>query len=123
VTRIRIEAGEVSVEAVVDDTSTGRKIAEALPLEGTVNRWGEEIYFEIPVAAEAEEDARADVAVGELAYWPMGSAFCIFFGPTPVSTGTEPRAYSPVNVFGRIEGDTAVLRSVPDGAPIRVFKI
>lgn len=122
-TRIRIEAGEVSVEAVVDDTSTGRKIAEALPLEGAGNRWGEEIYFEIPVAAEAEEDARADVAVGELAYWPMGSAFCIFFGPTPVSTGTEPRAYSPVNVFGRIEGDTAVLRSVPDGAPIRVFKI
>ena len=77
----------------------------------------------IPVAVEAEEDARADVAVGELAYWPMGSAFCIFFGPTPVSTGTEPRAYSPVNVFGRIEGDTAVLRSVPDGPPIRVFKI
>ncbi len=83
----------------------------------------EKNLFEIPVAAEAEEDARADVALGELAYWPIGSAFCIFFGPTPASTGDAPRAYSPVNVFGRIKGDPAVLRSVPDGAPVRVFKI
>jgi len=122
-TEIRIIVGEVSLNALIEDTPTGRKIAEALPLQAEATRWGEEFYFEIPVAVEAEEDARADVAVGELAYWPMGSAFCIFFGPTPVSTGTEPRAYSPVNVFGRIKGDTAVLRSVPDGAPIRVFKI
>lgn len=119
-TRIRIAAGEVSAAAVVGDTPTGRKIAAALPLEGIVTCWGDEIYFEIPVTAEAEEDARADVDVGELAYWPMGSAFCVFFGPTPASTGTEPRAYSPVNVFGRIEGDPTVFRSVSDGTPIRI---
>ena len=121
-TQIRIEAGDIQADAVIDDTPTGKKILEALPLEGVARRWGDEIYFEIPVAADAEKDARADVAEGELAYWPMGSAFCIFFGPTPVSTGSAPRAYSPVNVFGRASGEPGVFRSVSDGDLIRVVK-
>ena len=119
-TAIRIEAGDLQVGATLADTPTGKKIAEALPLAGTVNRWGDEIYFEIPVTLEEEADARSEVAVGELGYWPMGSAFCIFFGPTPVSTGDAPRAYSPVNVFGRIDGDPAVFGRVSDGEAILV---
>lgn len=121
-TPIRIQAGDIIVEAAIDDTPTGEKIVEALPLDGTASRWGDEIYFEIPVSADVENDARADVAKGELAYWPMGSAFCIFFGPTPAGTGDAPRAYSPVNVFGRISGDPGVFREVPDGAAVRVAR-
>ena len=71
-------------------------------------------------AMVVETDARTEVAIGDLGYWPVGSAFCIFFGPTPVSTDDTPRAYSPVNVFGRITGDASLLKSVRDGAGIRV---
>ncbi len=117
---IRITIGELNVTAELDDSPTARKILESLPIEGSANVWGEEIYFDIPVHIDEAPDAVTEVPVGTLAYWPMGPAFCIFFGPTPVSTGSEPRAYSPVNVFGRITGDTESLKTVRDGAPIRV---
>jgi len=98
---------------------TGRAIWDALPIQARSNRWGEEIYFEIPVKIR-EENSQQDVEIGDLAYWPPGSAFCIFFGRTPVSKGDKPRAYSPVNVFGRILGDAKVLKKVRDGDPIRI---
>ncbi len=117
---IRIVAGDVTVEAELDDSATAKKIADALPIEGTANRWGDEIYFSIPVQADEAEDARTEMAVGELAYWPPGSAFCIFWGPTPASKGDEPRAYSKVNPVGRIKGDATGLGDVTDGAAIRI---
>ncbi|PKO23397.1 MAG: hypothetical protein CVU38_04200 [Chloroflexi bacterium HGW-Chloroflexi-1] len=70
----------------------------------------------------ADHAARADVEIGELGYWPVGHAFCIFFGPTPVSTGPEPRAYSPVTILGRVRGDATRLRDVRDGATVRVVR-
>lgn len=94
----------------------------ALPFEGSANVWGEEIYFDIPVQIQEAPDARADVEVGELGYWPVGSAFCIFFGPTPVSVDAKPRAYSPVNIFGRLVEDPLPLKSVSSDAPIRVSR-
>jgi len=98
---------------------TGQAIWDGLPIEAKANRWGEEIYFEIPVKIR-EENSQQDVEIGDLAYWPPGSAFCIFFGRTPVSKGDKPRAYSPVNVFGRILGDAKVFKKVRDGDPIRI---
>lgn len=117
---IRIEVDGLRLEADLNQSATARKIAERLPLEGHANIWGDEIYFDIPLKLELESDARADVAVGDLGYWPVGAAFCIFFGPTPVSTDERPKAYSPVNVFGRITGDATKLKSVQDGAIVRV---
>ena len=119
---IVITAGNATVQAELLDNPTGDAIWEALPVEGKANVWGEEIYFDIPVTLPQADDAREEMAVGELAYWPTGKAFCIFFGPTPVSAGDEPRAYSPVNVFGRIVGDVSALRDVPQGAPVRVIR-
>jgi len=118
--KINISVANVSVEAEMLDTPTASKILEALPIESSANVWGDEIYFDIPLSLEQEPDARADVEVGDLAYWPAGPAFCIFFGPTPVSTGDQPRAYSPVNVFGRVSGDTGKLKTVSAGAVIKV---
>ena len=118
--KIKISVGHVSLEAEMLDTPTASKILEALPFEGSANVWGDEIYFDIPLNLEQEPDARADVEVGDLAYWPAGPAFCIFFGPTPVSTGDQPRAYSPVNVFGRVSGDTAKFKTISAGAVIKV---
>ncbi len=119
---ITITAGQVSLSAELNDNPTARQIWAALPLEGGANVWGAEIYFEIPVIAGQEPDARAEMAVGELGYWPVGHAFCIFFGPTPASTGEQPQAYSPVNILGRVLGDATQFRAVTDGTPVRLEK-
>ena len=117
---ITITAGGVTLPAELSDSPTARRIWEALPITGTANTWGEEIYCKIPVVVGPEADARAEVEVGELVYWPVGQAFCIFFGPTPVSTDERPRAYSPVNVIGRVLGDATAFRAVRDGAAVRI---
>jgi hypothetical protein len=83
--RINISVENLSVEAEMLDTPTAKKILEVLPLESSANVWGDEIYFDIPLNIELEPEAGADVEIGDLAYWPAGPAFCIFFGPTPVS--------------------------------------
>ena len=118
--QINISVENLSVEAEMLDTPTAHRIIEALPFESAGNVWGDEIYFDIPLHIDLEPEARSDVEVGDLAYWPAGPAFCIFFGPTPVSTGDQPRAYSPVNVFGRIIGDAKRFRSVSNGAMVKV---
>jgi hypothetical protein len=118
--RIRITAGKVSMEAELSDSPTAGSLLEALPITGSANRWGDEIYFSIPVDADQEADARADMAVGEIAYWPPGSAFCIFWGPTPASSGSEPRAASPVNVLGRIDGDATQFGAVSSGTRVKI---
>ena len=117
---IIISAGDVSLPAELNDSPTARQVWETLPIEGTAKTWGDEVYFEIPVVAGQEPDARAEVEVGELGYWPVGRAFCIFFGPTPVSTDERPRAYSPVNVLGRVLGDVTCFRAVREGTRVRI---
>ena len=116
--RIAIAAGPITLEAELNDSPTAQMIWEALPIAGRANTWGEEIYFRIPVQTEGAVEARADVEVGELGYWPVGEAFCIFFGPTPASTGDKPRAASPVNIVGRVLGDAKRFRQVPVDATV-----
>jgi hypothetical protein len=106
------------MEAELNNSTTAQMIWEALPIAGRANTWGDEIYFRIPVQAEQESDARVDVDVGELGYWPVGEAFCIFFGPTPVSVSERPRAASPVNIVGRVLGDATQFRQVSAGAEV-----
>ncbi|HEY74710.1 MAG TPA: hypothetical protein G4O00_00825 [Thermoflexia bacterium] len=118
--QIRITAGEVSLLAELNQSPTAQMIWEALPFEGMANTWGDEVYFEIPVEADLEPDARAEVEVGELGYWPVGRALCIFFGPTPASTDDRPRAYSPVNIVGRVLGNATAARDIRDGMRVRV---
>jgi hypothetical protein len=117
---ITISVNDIRLEAELGTSATAVKILEALPFEGTVNTWGNEIYFTIPVTVQQEPDARAEVEIGEIAFWPMGKAFCIFFGPTPVSRDGKPRAYSPVNVFGRVLGNATAFKGIANGARIRV---
>jgi uncharacterized protein len=120
--RIRITAGGVSALATLDDSPTARDVWAALPLDATAETWGDEIYFAIPVSVP-DDGAQATVALGDLGYWPPGHAFCIFFGPTPLSRGSEIRPASPVNVFGRVEGDPTVFRPVRAGSRIRVERM
>jgi hypothetical protein len=117
--RIKITAGDVIAYGELNDTVTAQKIWDALPIEARGSTWGDEIYFAIPVQA-GEENAQAVVDMGDLAYWPPGSAFCIFFGRTPASQGDDIRPASPVNVFGKIDGDPKVFKKVRSGASVVV---
>jgi uncharacterized protein len=117
---LKISAANISLTAELNDSPTAKAIYEALPIESNAQRWGDEIYFRIPVKSELEPQARSDMAVGEIAYWPPGKAFCIFFGPTPVSRNKQPRAASPVNPIGKIIGDAAEFRAVKDGEKIKI---
>ena len=121
-TTIKLVAGHVSMLANLNSSLTSLKIWEALPIQGTANTWGDEIYFEIPVLVELEPDARVDVDVGELGYWPVGQAFCVFFGPTPFSTDERPRAASQVNILGRLQGDATQFRFVQNGTPVLITR-
>ncbi|MBN1996238.1 hypothetical protein JW935_01715 [candidate division KSB1 bacterium] len=118
--KIIIKSNNIILGGELNDSETAAKIWDALPIEGKTNTWGDEIYFSIPITLENEPEARADVEVGELGYWPPGRAFCLFFGPTPVSTGEQPRAASEVNVFGKIIGDARLLKNVRDGDTVTV---
>jgi hypothetical protein len=117
--RIRITAGPVKADAVLDDSNTAQAVWDALPLSVPGDTWGDEIYFGIPVKAKPERPQET-VEMGALGYWPPGSAFCIFFGRTPASRGQEIRPASPGNVFGRVLGDPAVFKKVTAGTPIRI---
>ena len=119
VNRIRITAGEVSATAALNDTATAQAIWGALPLTARANTWGDEIYFSIPVRLETEK-GQETVELGDLGYWSPGSAFCIFFGPTPMSRGDEIRPASAVTVFGHIEGDATVFRDVSGGTRVTI---
>ncbi|NLC56037.1 MAG: hypothetical protein GX774_04290 [Armatimonadetes bacterium] len=116
---IMITAGPVTARAELRDNATADAIWEALPLEATASTWGDEIYFSIPVALEPE-DGQEVVALGDLGYWPPGNAFCIFFGPTPMSRGSEIRPASAVSVFGKVQGDPKVFRQVRSGAVVKI---
>jgi hypothetical protein len=120
--KILIQFDKFSLQARLNDSPTAQELLRQLPIEGQVTTWGEEIYFEIPVEMPQESDARQEVEVGELGYWPVGSAFCIFFGPTPVSTDEQPRAYSPVNILGEILGDSQGLRGIKDQDKVKLIR-
>ena len=117
---ITITAGKVRLPATLNDSPSAQAVWKALPIEARANRWGEEIYFEIDVQLDEAGDARAEMQVGELAYWPPGSAFCIFFGPTPVSRGPAPRAASNVNPLGIVDGDATAFKAVRNGEEVRL---
>jgi hypothetical protein len=120
--RIKIKAGNVEVQALLNDSPSAQKIWDSLPIEGEGDTWGDEIYFGIPVKASLEKSAREVVEIGDLGFWPPGQAFCIFFGPTPASQGNEVRPASAVNLVGRLLGDPKIFKNVSSGAKVKLEK-
>ncbi len=101
--KIKISSKNAYATAELNNSKTAKAVYDALPVEGAANKWGDEIYFVIPVILNTEPDAKEVVDAGDVAYWPEGSCFCIFWGRTPASKGNEIRAASKVNVFGKIK--------------------
>ena len=116
---IRIMAGAVTLDAELNDSKSAAAIAAALPIEAKAQTWGDEIYFDIGLTL-AGESPQEVVALGDLGYWPPGQAFCIFFGPTPMSRGDEIRPASAVNVVGRVMGDAQAFKRVRAGSGVRI---
>lgn len=119
--RIKFEQTGLEFEAELLENETAKAIYNALPISSKARRWGKEIYFFIPVKCQPE-DQREVVEMGDMGYWPPGSAWCIFFGPTPISKSGEIRPASPVNIFGKIEATPEELDKVKEGESILVEK-
>ncbi len=113
--KILIRSGEIEMGAELNDSPTALALFTALPLSAGANTWGDEIYFQVPVDRQLDSTAAESVQAGDLGYWPSGRAFCIFFGPTPVSRKGEIRPASAVNLIGKVIGDARVFRAVREG--------
>jgi hypothetical protein len=86
-------------------------IVRKLPVEGRAALWKEEVYFEIPVKM-GEEKAKATVETGTIAFWPMGSALCVFYG--------QSQPYSPVNILGKVTKNLELFKEIKSGTRIKV---
>ncbi|MFX1506175.1 MAG: cyclophilin-like fold protein [Promethearchaeota archaeon] len=118
--QIRMKIDSHHWDIILNDSSpkTGLKILNLLPVESEVRTWGEEIYFSIPLSM-LEENAKSTVTLGDVAYWPEGQCFCVFFGKTPLTTTLdEIKPASPVNVFGKVLGDLEKLKSIKSGVKV-----
>ncbi|HDP79289.1 MAG TPA: hypothetical protein ENN21_00435 [Spirochaetes bacterium] len=119
-TPIIIRFDRLSVEGYLSPTACGGALVKALPFGSTAQTWGDEIYFEVPLAHGLDDTAVETVSMGDLGYWPTGRALCVFFGPTPVSGPGEIRPASAVNIVGKVAGVLEELKKIKAGTPVRV---
>jgi len=119
-THVMIKVANITLRAELFDTACARKIVERLPIEARPEEWGDEFYFTIPVTDALDETATVKVKVGDIGYWPPGKAMAIFFGKTPMSTGSDPVPASAVNLVGKIMDDATVLKKAKGAVKIRI---
>ena len=121
--QIQISTGNLTLAATLNELETANQLWESLPISGRVQIWGDEIYFSIPLNVGEELGSQETVQAGTVAYWPPGSALCLFWGPTPISAPGEIRPASAVNVVGILDNDPNLLAEVPSQAEIIIEKI
>lgn len=115
-----LRIGALTIRAWLDDSPSAIALVARLPMEIAMSRWGDEYYGNCGIELPLSPDARQEMSVGELAIWPDGRAFCIFFGPTPASTGIVPRAVSPVNPIGALIDSAEGLKGLGDRILLRI---
>jgi hypothetical protein len=118
--RIRIAWKGGEVIANLRESPSVNQLVKILPCEANASTWGDEVYFELPLALELEADAQQVVEPGTVCFWVEGHSLALPFGPTPASKGQESRLVTRCNVLGKIEGDPRELKKVKAGTAIRV---
>ena len=118
---VLFQFGSLRVDTQLNNSKTAQAIYATLPISSKVSRWGDEIYFEIPVKLPMEEGT-LDLKVGDIGYWPEGACLCLFFGKTPASIDDHPRPASEVNLVGTFSVPPEVLRKVASGTKVQVLK-
>ncbi len=120
-TKVRFTTQKGTFEGTLEGKGIGAAIGKALPITATAMRWGDEIYFDVPVKMHNTRPTR-DVEIGDIGYWPDGPSLCIFFGKTPASRDKQPRAGSDVTVVGHTDASPALLRSIAEDTPMTLAR-
>jgi hypothetical protein len=112
-TPITVKIGELGFKGELNDSAAAREMAEALPFEWRGSRWGDE-YYGPPSKSFGEHpgESGAVMNVGDLGWFASNDWFCLFFGPTPASTGSAPVAAVPLQTVGNVTGDWDALRKM-----------
>ena len=118
--RIRVAWAGGAITAALEDTPTARALLAALPVKARASTWGDEVYFELPIRAKLEANARQVVEPGTVCFWTDGNALALPFGPTPISDDARPKLASRCNLLGRITGDCRELGKIRPGEMITV---
>ncbi len=121
--RIKITIGGVVLEAELKPMRTAQDIYDVLPVEATVNQWGEEFYCKLPGVKDYRETATTNVKVGDVAFWGLGGMLAVFWGRTPMSIGEDPVPADRVNIVGRLIGDPTVLHEAVGATMMKVEKV
>ena len=113
-----------TIRIELDDSrspKTVKAILENLPVEANINKWGEELYTDKTSIIAKEENAKSEVNLLDVAYWPEGNALCLFYGPTPISKAGKIIPYSPVNIVGRIlSKDNNIIDKLKDTSKVLI---
>jgi hypothetical protein len=118
--KVLIEITDKKFIAKLYENAAAKAFASALPKEFHASRWGDEYYGDCGLSLQEDKSAREIMEIGELAYWAPGKAFCVFFGPTPASTDSRPRAASAVIPLGCIEGDSSALKKLGPSVNVKI---
>lgn len=121
--RARLSTGEIDLTLALRDTPTADRIWASLPVEGSAQSWGEEVYFAAGVDCALEADATELPAEGEIVYWPERGVIAICYGETPISAPGERRLIAPANIWADCDEDLTLLSMVRPGDPIRLERL
>ena len=118
--KVKISVGRVALLVDLYETATAQAVLAAAPFESRAALWPGEIYFQAPIHSLREEEARAVIEPGEIAFRPEGEVIIIGYGPTPCSEDQEIRLASLANVWGRSSDDVTRLATVEGGELVRI---
>jgi len=118
---VRTRCGEFTGDLDGSDISNAIWLSNSISFD--INMLGGMLYGELPLDAILPKEGRTtQMEVGDIAYWPGPGAFCIFFGPTPLSgEDGKPVAPFPVIKIGKMIGDCSGLENAGDRQRITIL--